>query len=132
MLDGLMRYRFGDNPAWREGWASARDVLGPFRSKVQEQEPEAGGSETPKAARALPEVQGAVGDGYLPRFGFVPRAHSFSKASVSTTRLRHQSRIARRTTKGPRQRARDVSTVLSSIIVSAWAGPNSPSGNSPA
>lgn len=51
MLDGLVRYRFGDNPALMEGWASARDVLGPFRSKVQQQEPEAGGgSETPKAA----------------------------------------------------------------------------------
>ena len=49
MLDGLVRYRFGDNPALMEGWASARDVLGPFRSKAQ-QEPEAGGSETPKAA----------------------------------------------------------------------------------
>ena len=52
MLDGLVRYRFGDNPALMEGWASARDVLGPFRSKVQQQEPEAGGgsSQTPKAA----------------------------------------------------------------------------------
>jgi hypothetical protein len=50
MLDGLVRYRFGDNPALMEGWASARDVLGPFRSKVQQQQPEAGGSETPKAA----------------------------------------------------------------------------------
>lgn len=51
MLDGLVRYRFGDNPALMEGWSSARDVLGPFRSKVQ-QEPEspAGGSQTPKAA----------------------------------------------------------------------------------
>lgn len=50
MLDGLVRYRFGDNPALMEGWASARDVLGPFRSKVQQQEPEAGGGQTPKAA----------------------------------------------------------------------------------
>jgi len=57
MLDGLVRYRFGDNQALMEGWASARDpslrsgrrVLGPFRSKAQ-QEPEAGGGETPKAA----------------------------------------------------------------------------------
>ena len=39
MLDGLVRYRFGDNPALMEGWSSARDVLGPFRSKVQQQEP---------------------------------------------------------------------------------------------
>jgi len=50
MLDGLVGYRFGDNPALMEGWASARDVLGPFRSKVQQQEPEAGGGATPKAA----------------------------------------------------------------------------------
>jgi hypothetical protein len=50
MLDGLVRYRFGDNPALMEGWSSARDVLGPFRSKVQQQEPEAGGGATPKAA----------------------------------------------------------------------------------
>ena len=49
MLDGLVRYRFGDNPALMEGWASARDVLGPFRSKVQP-EPEAGGGQTPRAA----------------------------------------------------------------------------------
>ena len=49
MLDGLVRYRFGDNPALMEGWASARDVLGPFRSKP-EPEASAGGSETPKAA----------------------------------------------------------------------------------
>ena len=51
MLDGLVRYRFGDNPALMEGWSSARDVIGPFRPKA-EQEPEApaGGSPTPKAA----------------------------------------------------------------------------------
>jgi chemotaxis protein histidine kinase CheA len=49
MLDGLVRYRFGENPALMEGWASARDVLGPFRSKAPE-EPEAGGGQTPKAA----------------------------------------------------------------------------------
>ncbi len=50
MLDGLVRYRFGDNPALIQGWSSARDVSGPFRSKVQQLEPEAGGSQTPKAA----------------------------------------------------------------------------------
>lgn len=51
MLDGLVRYRFGENPALMEGWESARDVLGPFRSKAgAPQEPEAGGGETPKAA----------------------------------------------------------------------------------
>src|SRR5262245_18111938 len=51
MLDGLVRYRFGDNPALMEGWASARDVIGPFRSKAV-QEPEAGGgSETLRTAQ---------------------------------------------------------------------------------
>ncbi|HLZ46652.1 MAG TPA: hypothetical protein VKQ05_13340 [Gemmatimonadales bacterium] len=51
MLDGLVRYRFGDNPALMEGWESARDVLGPFRSKVQSQQtPEAAGNQTPQAA----------------------------------------------------------------------------------
>jgi hypothetical protein len=49
LLDGLVRYRFGDDPALMQGWASARDVLGPFRTKAQP-EPEAGGTETPKAA----------------------------------------------------------------------------------
>jgi len=49
LLDGLVRYRFGDDPALMQGWASARDVLGPFRTKAQP-EPETGGTETPKAA----------------------------------------------------------------------------------
>ena len=51
MLDGLVRYRFGDNPALMEGWSSARDVIGPFRPKAeQELEAPAGVSPTPKAA----------------------------------------------------------------------------------
>ena len=50
VLDGIVRYRFGDNAELMGAWASAHSVVGPFRSKVQEQEPEAGGSQTPKAA----------------------------------------------------------------------------------
>ena len=47
VLDGLVRFRFGENAELMAAWASARNVLGPFKAKV---EPEAGGSETPKAA----------------------------------------------------------------------------------
>ena len=45
LLDGVVKYRFGDNAELMGAWASARNVLGPFRSKT---EPEAGGE--PKAA----------------------------------------------------------------------------------
>jgi len=47
VLEGLVRYRFGDNAELMGAWASARNVLGPFKPK---DEPEAGGGETPKAA----------------------------------------------------------------------------------
>src|SRR2546425_9953537 len=49
VLDGLVRYRFGDNAELMGAWASARNVLGPFKPKS---EPNAGGggSQTPKAA----------------------------------------------------------------------------------
>ena len=46
-LDGMVRYRFGDNVELMGAWRSARNVLGPFKTK---NEPEAGGSQTPKAA----------------------------------------------------------------------------------
>lgn len=46
VLDGMVRYRFGDDAELMAAWASARNVLGPFKSKG---EPEAGG-ETPQAA----------------------------------------------------------------------------------
>jgi len=46
-LDGMVRYRFGDNPELMGAWRSARNVLGPFKTK---NEPGAGGSQTPKAA----------------------------------------------------------------------------------
>lgn len=44
VLDGLVRYRFGTDPEMMGAWASARNVLGPFRSKS---EPETGSGETP-------------------------------------------------------------------------------------
>jgi hypothetical protein len=43
LLDGLVRYRFGDNAELMGGWASARNVVGPFRSKAEP----AAGSGTP-------------------------------------------------------------------------------------
>jgi len=39
LLDGLVRYRFGENAELMGAWASARNVLGPFKAK--------GGSEVP-------------------------------------------------------------------------------------
>ena len=47
VLDGLVRFRFGDDSELMGAWRSARNVLGPFKTK---NEPEAGGSQTPKAA----------------------------------------------------------------------------------
>ena len=41
MLDGVVRYQFGDDPEVMSGWASARNVLGPFKAKD---------SQKPKAA----------------------------------------------------------------------------------
>lgn len=46
VLDGLVRYRFGDNAELMGAWASARNVLGPFKSKT-EPESEAGAGMTP-------------------------------------------------------------------------------------
>jgi len=43
LLDGLVRYRFGDNAELMGAWASARNVEGPFRSKAEQ----AAGSVTP-------------------------------------------------------------------------------------
>ncbi len=45
VLDGLVSYRFGTNAELMGAWTSARNVLGPFRSKS---EPDAGGGETPQ------------------------------------------------------------------------------------
>jgi hypothetical protein len=41
LLDGLVRYRFGDNAELMGAWASARNVLGPFRSKGDQVAPAA-------------------------------------------------------------------------------------------
>lgn len=46
LLDGLVRYRFGDNAELMGAWLSARNVLGPFRSRS---EAEAGDTQTPAA-----------------------------------------------------------------------------------
>ena len=35
LLDGLVRYRFGNDPQLMGAWASARNVLGPFRPRTQ-------------------------------------------------------------------------------------------------
>jgi len=43
LVDGLVRYRFGDNAELMGAWASARNVEGPFRSKAEP----AAGSVTP-------------------------------------------------------------------------------------
>ena len=34
LLDRLVRYRFGDDPELMAAWESARNVTGPFRTKV--------------------------------------------------------------------------------------------------
>ena len=47
LLDGLVRYRFGDNAELMGAWSSARNVLGPFRSRS---EPVAGDGQTPSEA----------------------------------------------------------------------------------
>jgi len=51
LLDGIVRYQFGDDPDVMGGWTSARNVLGPFKSK-NEPEPGTGGGAgaAPKAA----------------------------------------------------------------------------------
>lgn len=36
LLDGLVRYRFGDDAELMTAWASARNVLGPFKSRGEE------------------------------------------------------------------------------------------------
>ena len=45
VLDGLVSYRLGDNAELMGAWISARNVLGPFKSRA---EPYAGGGETPE------------------------------------------------------------------------------------
>lgn len=47
LLDGVVQYRFGDDAELMGAWASARNVLGPFKPK--EQAAGEGGSQTPRA-----------------------------------------------------------------------------------
>jgi hypothetical protein len=37
VLDGLVRFRFGENAELMGAWASARNVLGPFKPKAGDQ-----------------------------------------------------------------------------------------------
>jgi hypothetical protein len=46
LLDGLVRYRFGDNPELMGAWASARNVAGPIRPHAG---PQAGTAQPPDA-----------------------------------------------------------------------------------
>lgn len=48
LLDGLVRYRFGDNEELMGALASARSVFGPPKSHG---EPEVGGGDTPKIVK---------------------------------------------------------------------------------
>ena len=48
LLDGLVRYRFGDDAELMTAWASARNVVGPFRSRG---EAAAGGGQTPDVVK---------------------------------------------------------------------------------
>lgn len=47
VLDGVVRYRFGDNAELMGAWASAHSVVGPFRSNDQPQ----AGSDTPGSVK---------------------------------------------------------------------------------
>ena len=48
LLDGMVRYRFGNDAELMGAWASARNVLGPFKSHPESQ-PTQGGGEPPTA-----------------------------------------------------------------------------------
>jgi hypothetical protein len=50
LLDGLVRYRFGNNAEVMGAWLSARNVVGPFRSHAEEKP---AGSEVPGAVAAV-------------------------------------------------------------------------------
>ncbi len=53
VLDGLVRYRFSDNAELMGAWASARDVLGPFRSKSEPPAQPANEGQTPAVPDAV-------------------------------------------------------------------------------
>jgi hypothetical protein len=57
LLDGLVRYRFGDQPELMGSWASARNVLGPFRSQTKSQP---GEGEAPAAGPGADAVKPAA------------------------------------------------------------------------
>jgi hypothetical protein len=48
VLDGIVRYRFGDNAELMGAWSSAHSVVGPFRSRTEP----AGGGGTPGTEKA--------------------------------------------------------------------------------
>lgn len=50
MLDKVVRYQFEENAELMGAWESARNVLGPFKPKGQQQDPGQSGSQSPKAA----------------------------------------------------------------------------------
>ena len=50
VLDGVVRYRFGDDPELMGAWASAHSVVGPFRSRTSPSDAGAGG-ETPQEVK---------------------------------------------------------------------------------
>jgi hypothetical protein len=54
LLDGLVRYRFGDNGELMGAWASARSVFGPPRSHLQVSSPP--DPSVPESGNAGPEV----------------------------------------------------------------------------
>ena len=74
LLDGLVRYRFSDNAELMGAWASARNVLGPFKTRS---EPPADEGQAPEGTplsplyillpqRVEPVILSAVGAKSLP------------------------------------------------------------------
>ncbi len=53
LLDGLVRYRFSDHAELMGAWASARNVLGPFRSKSEPLAQPANEGQTPAGPDAV-------------------------------------------------------------------------------
>ncbi len=62
LLDGLVRYQFGDDAELMGAWASARNVLGPFKSHGDPQAgtPQPGAGEAPAAGEGPVEVKPAA------------------------------------------------------------------------
>jgi hypothetical protein len=51
VLDGQVRHRAGDDPQLRTGWESARNIVGPFRTRAKKAAP---GEQEPPASGAVP------------------------------------------------------------------------------